>query len=345
MAINLSAIVQEAVANMVKKGKEQQLQPIISLRDQLVGARDTLAMYHETNETSEKQGKKQLWAARANIIVNAIQSKKSKENLVNTLQKQLISGKTEQDNAAYLQAMKKGYYLLNALGEQVRQDTITYTLVIRSPDNSSAIQWEGISMDDMLGKYDKETGLFGDSNFMTMYAHSYSEWSNEEQGRLGRTLVLKNLWKKANDELNTNNNVTKITGKNFDLLQELDKQKGNRGNAAEALVGINAGEITDKNLTNVMSQIRQNNKPYWQGGDVGTIQVKSNGASFTNVSQLVYRLNQAIQICDKAVTLSSTATDMQKAEQAVRSAEVDVDKIAKDSVEKLLKSMFGSQII
>lgn len=347
--IDLSAMVAEAVQGMIKDSVDEQLTSIMSLRDQLVSTRDTLAMYHETNESAALKQKKSIWAKNANIIANVIQSRNNSngENLVKTLRgQQQISGNTKQDQQNYLQAMKKGYYLLNSIGEQVRQEgDITYTLVIRSPNNESAIRWDGLTINDILGGYNINTGLFGDSDFVTIYTHSSNGWSNNEKGRLGCILTLKNskgIWKKAQKNMGTNKNIKKLSSKHFSLLKLLDKEQGNRGHSAEALIDIveNEKSMSSENLVAIMTEVRRNNKAYWKGGDVGTIQVKSNGASFTNVSQLVYRLDQVISIFDKAIMSSATANNMQKAQQAIQSANVDTDKIISDSVQELLQSMF-----
>lgn len=369
-SIDLSRIIKEAVSEMVNQSTDEYGNKIQTLYNQIISTRDELAMYHNAIEDDAVEGgseNRNAYASSAQKIAEKIQYKEDDKgqkirNLVFELNynrhysKAGVAREQAEDN--YLQAMKRGYYLLNSIGEQVRGgDKITYSLVIRNQQETEAIRWDGLTIEDIIGEYDINTGRFSSNSLVTIYRHTNKTiWSRGELGRLGNTLRIKdNLWslanrerKKAATDKTRRGTTTTSDGKGgnlITLLKRLDLYVGNKGNSGESAVDLMERKVNlkdSKNLVRAKARARSNNKEFWKGPDVAQnnqyIQVKANGASVTTVSQLIIRLDEVAQILQNAQEKFKQLNEKQ-AEPACNK-QIDTDKILDKEVQKLMQSMF-----
>ena len=67
----------------------------------------------------------------------------------------------------YQAYVRKGYTLLNKIGESIRGKEINYQLIVRAGDGSAVYDWKGVSLDDFL-----ELTTISDSGRMRMTSSS-----------------------------------------------------------------------------------------------------------------------------------------------------------------------------
>ena len=214
----------------------------------------------------------------------------------------------------YVEAMKRGYKVLNNIGETIRGKEITYTIIVSTQKGSQYHEWTGVKLDDFL-------------DLTTMYA-------NRTDGKLGRTLRLANTktimdqlgqvaagtssyraynkWSKSRMALFNwfNEKIrSKEMGTVFDkeLQEEIGRwSKVNRGNVLEGFLRFSKYNM---NVKESMLKTMSDPDPFWRGGDLEElydfegIQVKSEGASVTNISSLIRQLTKIDNQLSKITSL------------------------------------------
>lgn len=196
----------------------------------------------------------------------------------------------EQQEVEGAKLIAEGYKLMNHIGETIRGDKITYSVTI--PFDGSYITWNG-SMEEFIGSWNGKqyTGMVNFSrrrmylkstkSLLTKYNEQYPTWTKWDSDKTDAF----------------NSFINRIRSN-----EQFDKwKKVNQGNMLEAFSRIyKKGEISqdkieagylDYLIADTMSITLRNTDPFWSGGDIGTEQLKGANASVTNVSQLIYQLN------------------------------------------------------
>ena len=181
--------------------------------------------------------------------------------------------------AKYQAYVRKGYTLLNKIGESIRGKEISYQLIVRAGDGSAVYDWKGVSLDDFL-----ELTTISDSGRMRMTSSSNNiidalskKYQNKEQV----------AWddQKRNAYEYFKNYIT-------NYVDSSGKQKwanlNQQGSILEAFTKYY--DTRTGNMEDYMERTMSGNQAFWKGGDYGNIQIKSNEASVTSISSIITQL-------------------------------------------------------
>ena len=181
--------------------------------------------------------------------------------------------------AKYQAYVRKGYTLLNKIGESIRGKEISYQLIVRAGDGSAVYDWKGVSLDDFL-----ELTTISDSGRMRMTSSSNTiidalskKYQNKEQV----------AWddQKRNAYEYFKNYIT-------NYIDSSGKQKwanlNQQGSILEAFTKYY--DTKTGNMEDYMERTMSGNQAFWKGGDYGNIQIKSNEASVTSISSIITQL-------------------------------------------------------
>ena len=179
----------------------------------------------------------------------------------------------------YQAYVRKGYTLLNKIGESIRGKEINYQLIVRAGDGSAVYDWKGVSLDDFL-----ELTTISDSGRMRMTSSSNNiidalskKYQNKEQV----------AWddQKRNAYEYFKNYIT-------NYIDSSGKQKwanlNQQGSILEAFTKYY--DTKTGNMEDYMERTMSGNQAFWKGGDYGDIQIKSNEASVTSISSIITQL-------------------------------------------------------
>lgn len=356
--IDLSGIIKEAVEANEEKRLEIFQNHALEYRQNITQVMDSLIWYHDQN--AKKNGVS-LFGTNAQVIVQTVQSANGASQNLSTEALQTLQ-KHNVDDKEYMIAMKQGYYLLNQIGELIRGEPVTYTIVAKSAEAEGYAYIEGLSIEDILGDINS-----AEINGLVTIGKHGQAWSANEAGKLGRQLKLSGS---AVKELQNNHTFKQIDNETYDAIQnivleknEIDPLTGknkiithNKGINAEAVMRTiyNPETLNDEKevpyiINNDSKNLAANliasmgNDTFWTSGDIvfaedahmRHVQVKSEGASFTNVSQLIYRLNHVQQLLDRIINNGSKL--------AIYSNEKQVNvanDVAQATIDNAIKKMF-----
>ena len=179
----------------------------------------------------------------------------------------------------YQAYVRKGYTLLNKIGESIRGKEISYQLIVRAGDGSAVYDWKGVSLDDFL-----ELTTISDSGRMRMTSSSNNiidalskKYQNKEQV----------AWddQKRNAYEYFKNYITNYVDSNGKQKWANLNQQGSILEAFTKYYDTKTG-----NLEDYMERTMSGNQAFWKGGDYGDIQIKSNEASVTSISSIITQL-------------------------------------------------------
>ena len=181
--------------------------------------------------------------------------------------------------AKYQAYVRKGYTLLNKIGESIRGKEISYQLIVRAGDGLAVYDWKGVSLDDFL-----ELTTISDSGRMRITSSSNNiidalskKYQNKEQV----------AWddQKRNAYEYFKNYIT-------NYVDSSGKQKwanlNQQGSILEAFTKYY--DTKTGNMEDYMERTMSGNQAFWKGGDYGNIQIKSNEASVTSISSIITQL-------------------------------------------------------
>ena len=181
--------------------------------------------------------------------------------------------------AKYQAYVRKGYTLLNKIGESIRDKEISYQLIVRAGDGSAVYDWKGVSLDDFL-----ELTTISDSGRMRITSSSNNiidalskKYQNKEQV----------AWddQKRNAYEYFKNYITNYVDSNGKQKWANLNQQGSILEAFTKYYDTRTGNMED-----YMERTMSGNQAFWKGGDYGNIQIKSNEASVTSISSIITQL-------------------------------------------------------
>ena len=179
----------------------------------------------------------------------------------------------------YQAYVRRGYTLLNKIGESIRGKEINYQLIVRAGDGSAVYDWKGVSLDDFL-----ELTTISDSGRMRMTSSSNNiidalskKYQNKEQV----------AWddQKRNAYEYFKNYITNYVDSNGKQKWANLNQQGSILEAFTKYYDTKTGNMED-----YMERTMSGNQAFWKGGDYGDIQIKSNEASVTSISSIITQL-------------------------------------------------------
>lgn len=181
--------------------------------------------------------------------------------------------------AKYQAYVRRGYTLLNKIGESIRGKEISYQLIVRAGDGSAVYDWKGVSLDDFL-----ELTTISDSGRMRITSSSNNiidalskKYQNKEQV----------AWddQKRNAYEYFKNYITNYVDSNGKQKWANLNQQGSILEAFTKYYDTKTGNMED-----YMERTMSGNQAFWKGGDYGDIQIKSNEASVTSISSIITQL-------------------------------------------------------
>lgn len=274
----ISAAVAQVMQQMEQEGTYQLTQQMTSWMGEIKQVISALNSYQATtNSTLSKSA--QL------AVQKMIQSGNYNARIYNNVSE-------AKRQAKYQAYVRKGYTLLNKIGESIRGKEISYQLIVRVGDGSAVYDWKGVSLDDFL-----ELTTISDSGRMRMTASSNNiidalskKYQNKEQV----------AWddQKRNAYEYFKNYIT-------NYVDSSGKQKwanlNQQGSILEAFTKYY--DTRTGNMEDYMERTMSGNQAFWKGGDYGNIQIKSNEASVTSISSIITQLESTFT---KLSSLQST---------------------------------------
>lgn len=292
------------------------------------------AWLNRANEYINKNNSLSLTVGAMNALTEIQERNIAYDNLENAYLEVL----NEAQEVEGAKLIAEGYKLMNHIGETLRGDQIIYSVTI--PYDGTYITWNG-TMDEFIGKWNgsQYTGMVNFSkrrmylkstkNLLTKYNEQYPTWTK---------------WgKDKTDAFESFINRIRYSGQ-FDQWKKV-----NKGNMLEAFSriysqnkdisykDIDAGYL-DYLITDVMKETLQNTDPFWSGGDIGAEQLKGANASVTNVSQLIYQLNDTRNMM-QSILLKSPSGDAKVPN--VANVTASVEKKLQEDIEILIRQFLG----
>lgn len=356
----LSGIIKQAQERMKQAAQNDLNTYLNGYRQEIASILSDLLSYRELDSSFLIQSKKKQEARFEYWLEQSAQSSAKEWLSNNMIQADLINKQRSFYNSSisqqvadikYVEAMKRGYKILNNIGETIRGKEITYTIIVSTQKGSQYHEWTGVKLDDFL-------------DLTTMYA-------NRTDGKLGRTLRLANTktimdqlgqvaagtsqyraynkWSKSRMALFNWFNK-KIRSKEMGTVFDKESQeeigrwsKVNRGNVLEGFLRFSK---YNTNIKESMLETMSDPDPFWRGGDLEKlydfegVQVKSEGASVTNISSLVRQLTKVDNQLSKITSLITQSQDSSINTQGIENQiNQEIEELIKEFLSKsLLKS-------
>ena len=179
----------------------------------------------------------------------------------------------------YQAYVRKGYTLLNKIGESIRGKEINYQLIVRAGDGSAVYDWKGVSLDDFL-----ELTTISDSGRMRMTSSSNNIIDALSKKYQSKEQVAWDDQKRNAYEYFKNYITNYVDSSGKQKWANLNQQ----GSILEAFTKYY--DTRTGNMEDYMERTMSGNQAFWKGGDYGDIQIKSNEASVTSISSIITQL-------------------------------------------------------
>lgn len=261
----ISAAVAQVMQQMEQEGTYQLTQQMTSWMGEIKQVISALNAYQATtNSTLNKSA--QL------AVQRMIQSGNYNARIYNNVSE----AKRQVKYQAYV---RKGYTLLNKIGESIRGKEINYQLIVRAGDGSAVYDWKGVSLDDFL-----ELTTISDSGRMRMTSSSNNIIDALSKKYQSKEQV---AWddQKRNAYEYFKNYITNYVDSNGKQKWANLNQQGSILEAFTKYYDTKTGNMED-----YMERTMSGNQAFWKGGDYGDIQIKSNEASVTSISSIITQL-------------------------------------------------------
>lgn len=261
----ISAAVAQVMQQMEQEGTYQLTQQMNSWMGEIKQVISALNSYQATtNSTLNKSA--QL------AVQKMIQSGNYNARIYNNV--------SEANRQAKYQAyVRKGYILLNKIGESIRGKEISYQLIVRAGDGSAVYDWKGVSLDDFL-----ELTTISDSGRMRMTSSSNTIIDALSKKYQSKEQVAWDDQKRKAYEYFKNYITNYIDSSGKQKWANLNQQ----GSILEAFTKYY--DTKTGNMEDYMERTMSGNQAFWKGGDYGNIQIKSNEASVTSISSIITQL-------------------------------------------------------
>ena len=181
--------------------------------------------------------------------------------------------------AKYQAYVRRGYTLLNKIGESIRGKEINYQLIVRAGDGSAVYDWKGVSLDDFL-----ELTTISDSGRMRMTSSSNNIIDALSKKYQSKEQVAWDDQKRNAYEYFKNYITNYVDSSGKQKWANLNQQ----GSILEAFTKYY--DTRTSNMEDYMERTMSGNQAFWKGGDYGNIQIKSNEASVTSISSIITQL-------------------------------------------------------
>ena len=261
----ISAAVAQVMQQMEQEGTYQLTQQMNSWMGEIKQVISALNSYQATtNSTLNKSA--QL------AVQKMIQSGNYNARIYNNV--------SEANRQAKYQAyVRKGYILLNKIGESIRGKEISYQLIVRAGDGSAVYDWKGVSLDDFL-----ELTTISDSGRMRMTSSSNTIIDALSKKYQSKEQVAWDDQKRKAYEYFKNYITNYVDSSGKQKWANLNQQ----GSILEAFTKYY--DTKTGNMEDYMERTMSGNQAFWKGGDYGNIQIKSNEASVTSISSIITQL-------------------------------------------------------
>lgn len=255
----------------------------------------------------------------------------------------------KQDNIdkQYFNAMKDAYRLMNEIGEEIRGKKIVYSVVIGSEYKNNIAtqkeQWDGLNIEE----------------FLDLSSMSQITKDAARQGRYGRTLRLSSDSVVLSKLRNRQQGYHKWTAneiRQFNIYETLARSKSMGQSKKDPTKArwqdVNMGNITEGylrlqkyNLKSVFESMRRTMErpaPFWQGGDLEEsfdkigIQIKTNGASITNIGSMI---SQLVKLDNQILKIEQIMSDPVKQEEYMQQSGIST------SMEEMFKKEVDSLVM
>lgn len=243
----------------------------------------------------------------------------------------------EQQEVEGAKLIAEGYKLMNRIGETIRGDQITYSVTI--PYGDTYITWNG-SMEEFIGKWNGKqyTGMVNFSrrrmylkstkSLLAKYNEQYPTWTKwePEKAEAFKSFIQRirsnkqfDKWKKVNQ-----GNMLEAFSRIYQKDKDISKSNIEQG-------------YLDYLIADAMTITLKNNDPFWSGGDIDTEQLKGANASVTNVSQLIYQLNDTRNFIQSILIKSPGEAQVPN----VTGITASIEKKIQEDLEQLIRQFLG----
>ena len=261
----ISAMVAQVMSQMEQEGTYQLTQQMTSWMGEIKQVISALNAYQATTNSNLNKSA-QL------AVQKMIQSGNYNARIYNNVSE----AKRQVKYQAYV---RKGYTLLNKIGESIRGKEISYQLIVRAGDGSAVYDWKGVSLDDFL-----ELTTISDSGRMRMTSSSNNIIDALSKKYQSKEQVAWDDQKRNAYEYFKNYITNYVDSSGKQKWANLNQQ----GSILEAFTKYY--DTRTGNMEDYMERTMSGNQAFWKGGDYGNIQIKSNEASVTSISSIITQL-------------------------------------------------------
>ena len=261
----ISAMVAQVMSQMEQEGTYQLTQQMTSWMGEIKQVISALNAYQATTNSNLNKSA-QL------AVQKMIQSGNYNARIYNNVSE----AKRQVKYQAYV---RKGYTLLNKIGESIRGKEINYQLIVRAGDGSAVYDWKGVSLDDFL-----ELTTISDSGRMRMTSSSNNIIDALSKKYQSKEQVAWDDQKRNAYEYFKNYITNYVDSSGKQKWANLNQQ----GSILEAFTKYY--DTRTGNMEDYMERTMSGNQAFWKGGDYGNIQIKSNEASVTSISSIITQL-------------------------------------------------------
>lgn len=278
------------------------------------------AMVAQVMQQMEQEGTYQLtqqmnsWMVEIKQVISALNSYQATTNSTLSKSAQLAVQKMIQSGnynariynnvseakrqAKYQAYVRRGYTLLNKIGESIRGKEISYQLIVRAGDGSEVYDWKGVSLDDFL-----ELTTISDSGRMRMTSSSNNIIDALSKKYQSKEQVAWDDQKRNAYEYFKNYITNYIDSNGKQKWANLNQQ----GSILEAFTKYY--DTKTGNMEDYMERTMSGNQAFWKGGDYGDIQIKSNEASVTSISSIITQLESTYSKLSNIQNITSIQTN------------------------------------
>ena len=313
----ISAAVAQVMQQMEQEGTYQLTQQMNSWMGEIKQVISALNSYQATtNSTLNKSA--QL------AVQRMIQSGNYNARIYNNV--------SEANRQAKYQAyVRKGYILLNKIGESIRGKEISYQLIVRAGDGSAVYDWKGVSLDDFL-----ELTTISDSGRMRMTSSSNTIIDALSKKYQSKEQVAWDDQKRKAYEYFKNYITNYVDSSGKQKWANLNQQ----GSILEAFTKYY--DTKTGNMEDYMERTMSGNQAFWKGGDYGDIQIKSNEASVTSISSIITQLESTYSKLSNIQNITS----LQKSKPTIdaQGIEDSIKKEIETKVQDLVKDFITTSL-
>lgn len=274
----ISAMVAQVMSQMEQEGTYQLTQQMTSWMGEIKQVISALNAYQATTNSNLNKSA-QL------AVQKMIQSGNYNARIYNNVSE-------AKRQAKYQAYVRRGYTLLNKIGESIRGKEISYQLIVRAGDGSAVYDWKGVSLDDFL-----ELTTISDSGRMRMTSSSNNIIDALSKKYQSKEQVTWDDQKRNAYEYFKNYITNYVDSSGKQKWANLNQQ----GSILEAFTKYY--DTRTGNMEDYMERTMSGNQAFWKGGDYGNIQIKSNEASVTSISSIITQLESTFT---KLSSLQST---------------------------------------